>query len=208
MTRVLVAALAAGDGPGLAARLRAQQSLRVVHGVPGQSLHAQVEEAEPDVVLLDAGRERASAWLRRTDTVPLSPMVVLAEEALSPDLLEWLQIGGRALLPRQATAPEIVSAIEAVGAGLIVLHPHTMTARRPAERVAGPGPAAAPALTPREVEVLGMMAEGLGNKIIAARLGITLYTVKFHVASIFAKLEAGNRTEAVTIGVRQGLIMI
>jgi DNA-binding NarL/FixJ family response regulator len=63
-------------------------------------------------------------------------------------------------------------------------------------------------LTPREIEVLGMIAEGLGNKIIAARLGISDHTVKFHIASIFAKLNAGSRTEAVTIGIRQGLIMI
>lgn len=63
-------------------------------------------------------------------------------------------------------------------------------------------------LTPREIEILGMMAEGLGNKVIAARLGISTHTVKFHVASIFAKLDAGSRTEAVTIGVRQALIMI
>jgi DNA-binding NarL/FixJ family response regulator len=63
-------------------------------------------------------------------------------------------------------------------------------------------------LTPREIEVLGMIAEGLGNKIIAARLGISEHTVKFHIASIFVKLNARSRTEAVTIGVRQGLLMI
>ena len=71
------------------------------------------------------------------------------------------------------------------------------------------GTAIAPqTLTPRETEVLGMIADGLGNKIIAARLGISTHTVKFHIASIFAKLEAGSRTEAVTIGIRKGLLMI
>ena len=63
-------------------------------------------------------------------------------------------------------------------------------------------------ITAREIEILGLIAEGLGNKAIAARLRISDHTVKFHIASIFAKLSAGSRTEAVTIGVRQGLIMI
>jgi DNA-binding NarL/FixJ family response regulator len=64
------------------------------------------------------------------------------------------------------------------------------------------------ALTPREIEVLGMLAEGLGNKTIARRLGISEHTVKFHVGSIFTKLNASSRTEAVTLGARQGLIML
>ena len=63
-------------------------------------------------------------------------------------------------------------------------------------------------LTARETEVLGMLADGLGNKIIAARLGISAHTAKFHVASIMAKLGAGSRTEAVTIGMRRGLVVI
>jgi len=63
-------------------------------------------------------------------------------------------------------------------------------------------------LTPREIEVLRMVAEGLGNKEIASRLGISDHTVKFHISSIFAKLGASSRTEAVTVGIRQGLIMV
>src|SRR5262249_22163099 len=64
------------------------------------------------------------------------------------------------------------------------------------------------ALTPREVKVLAMVAEGLSNKTIARRLGISEHTVKFHVSSIFAKLGVSSRTEAVTLGVRRGLIML
>ena len=63
-------------------------------------------------------------------------------------------------------------------------------------------------LTPREVEVLRMMAEGLGNKEIAARLGISDHTVKFHISSILAKIGASTRTEAVTLGIRMGLILL
>jgi len=63
-------------------------------------------------------------------------------------------------------------------------------------------------LTPRELEILEMLAEGISNRTIAARLGISSQTVKFHVASIRAKLGAASRTEAVTFGVRQGLIAL
>ena len=64
------------------------------------------------------------------------------------------------------------------------------------------------ALTNREIEVLGMIAEGLGNKTIAYRLGISEHTVKFHIASIFGKLGANSRTEAVTVALRRGLILL
>ncbi|PYU14357.1 MAG: helix-turn-helix transcriptional regulator [Acidobacteria bacterium] len=65
-----------------------------------------------------------------------------------------------------------------------------------------------PPLSSREVEVLGMLAEGLGNKQIAWRLGISEHTVKFHLSSIFTKLDVSSRTEAVALGVRLGLIML
>jgi DNA-binding NarL/FixJ family response regulator len=63
-------------------------------------------------------------------------------------------------------------------------------------------------LTPRELDVLEVLAEGLSNRAIAARLQISEHTVKFHVASIFAKLRAENRTDAVLRGVRQGLVTL
>ncbi|HEY1339437.1 MAG TPA: response regulator transcription factor, partial [Bryobacteraceae bacterium] len=63
-------------------------------------------------------------------------------------------------------------------------------------------------LTPRELEVLRMMADGAANKIIAWKLGISEHTVKFHVASILTKLNAGTRTEAVTMGIRRGLVLV
>ena len=69
-------------------------------------------------------------------------------------------------------------------------------------------PAVAEPLTPRELDVLGLLAEGLPNKAIAERLGISDQTVKFHVAAVIAKLGAANRTDAVRRGVRRGLIVI
>ncbi len=64
------------------------------------------------------------------------------------------------------------------------------------------------ALTPREIEVLRLLADGASNKIIAHKLGISDHTVKFHVTSILSKLNAGTRTEAVTLGVRMGLVYL
>jgi DNA-binding NarL/FixJ family response regulator len=63
-------------------------------------------------------------------------------------------------------------------------------------------------LTPREVEVLSLVADGLSNKAVAARLGVSDETVKFHLASIFGKLGASNRTDAVRLGLRRGLLAL
>lgn len=97
------------------------------------------------------------------------------------------------LLSRDATPAEIDAALSAVARGLIV--------RSPAVRAAGFGAAheadTSALLTPREAQVLDAIADGLTNKAIARRLGISLHTVKFHVESVFRKLGASTRTEAV-----------
>jgi DNA-binding NarL/FixJ family response regulator len=115
----------------------------------------------------------------------------------------------RAVLPRESEPEEIVSAVHAAASGLLILHPDSIEILLPALSLPTRSTMAPQeSLTPREIEVLGMLAEGEGNKGIARRLGISEHTVKFHVGSILAKLEASSRTEAVTIGVRQGLIML
>ena len=184
--------------------------LRLLGGVPGVSLARQVAAARPDVVVLDLDPARVAAMLAalgdgaRVGAVVLSeaPARALRETAASREIV-------RAVLPRDAGAPEIRAAIEAVAAGLIALHPDALDAVR-ADRPWSATARAEPEqrLTDRELEVLGMMADGLSNKIIAARLVISAHTAKFHVASIMAKLGAGSRTEAVTIGMRRGLLVI
>lgn len=128
------------------------------------------------------------------------PVVVLTDELSTQPA--W-RSGVRAMLPRDAAAAQIVAAIYAASAGLVVL---------PAEETLAvlPMPTGQPAepLTPRELEVLEMLAEGLSNKLIAHKLSISEHTVKFHVNSILAKLHAGTRTEAVMRGVRLGLVKI
>lgn len=173
---------------------------------PGLSPGEQIEDTQPDVIVLDLASERAADWLGAAVTSRPPPAILaLADRPRSVRGAEWSREGGRAVLPRHASTHEIVAAIEAVAAGLIVVHPDAGTPDGSRGRRA---PGAAQALTAREVEVLGMMAEGLGNKEIAARLGISVHTVKFHVASIFAKLGVESRTEAVTVGVRRGLVLI
>ena len=115
-------------------------------------------------------------------------------------------VGVRAVLRSDATAEELATAIAAARAGLLVLHPDALKPSTEARAArSGIGPTA---LTAREQEILEMIAEGMSNRIIANRLGISSQTVKFHVASILAKLGAGSRTEAVTFGLRQGLIAL
>lgn len=148
-----------------------------------------------------AGDASAHRWLLLTDLD-------------DTDASEWLRQGVRALLPRDSNGREILAAIEAVHAGLAVV-PASMAAAlaassRTGPRLTGSLPAAIPAapLSPREREILALLAEGMGNKIVAAHLGISEHTVKTHVASIFQKLGADTRAEAVAIGARSGLILL
>jgi NarL family two-component system response regulator YdfI len=210
VTTVLVAGPAGAGGARLATRLGATKTLRVVVGAVELSLDEQIDTVQPDVLLVDLGAVRVGAWLRDPGILRLPPAVVMLTDDTRPPLgVELLRRGGRAILPRHASSEEIVAAIEAVAAGLVVLHPEAITSLRSATLArAGAAAVADQALTAREIEILSLIAEGLGNKAIAVRLRISNHTVKFPIASIFAKLNAGSRTEAVTIGVRQGLIMI
>jgi DNA-binding NarL/FixJ family response regulator len=136
---------------------------------------------------------------------------VLLTDDPDGDTLAGLEPGDAvALLPRNAPLADIAAAIEATAAGLCVL-PREMLARLlDARKPQRDELAAAPpeALSPRELEVLAMLAEGLNNKDIARHLDISDNTVKFHLSSIFGKLGAANRTEAVMVGMRYGLVMV
>jgi DNA-binding NarL/FixJ family response regulator len=120
-----------------------------------------------------------------------------------------LRAGVRAVLPREISAEQLQAALRAVAAGLIVAHPAEVGALlpTPASTMNEVTPLAEP-LTKREREVLQMLASGLANKEIAARLAISDHTAKFHVASILGKLGASTRTEAVAIGIRHGLVLL
>jgi len=126
-----------------------------------------------------------------------------------------LRSGVSAVLPTTATAEEILAAVEAALAGLVVLSRDALdifdeTPSQEANHDSGAldREPLTETLTPRERQILELMAEGLGNKEIAWRLQISEHTVKFHVSSILAKLDASSRTEAVTHGLRRGLLMM
>ena len=104
------------------------------------------------------------------------------------------------------SAETIGAATALVGQGLRLLPDLTLRGLIGVERMSRPDEA--PALTPREREVLTAMADGASNKVIARRLGISFHTAKFHVASILTKLDADTRTEALARAARMGLVML
>jgi two-component system, NarL family, response regulator YdfI len=135
----------------------------------------------------------------QSDTLD-TPIVLVAV-----DVLDALRSGARTVLSRRSSSRQIVAALHAAASGLVAMEVGSLESLLPAPRIAL---RPAEQLTPREVEVLRLLADGDSNKIVAYRLGISEHTVKFHVTSIMAKLGAGSRTEAVTLGIRQGLILI
>ena len=157
------------------------------------------------MVLRDAvGAREALAAVGEGFTVPT---ILLVDDPHAELSLAALRAGAAAVLARQSDARELLAALDAIAAGLVVLDGSLRDSLAPVT-AAAPDAARAEALTAREREVLGMLAGGLSNRRIAERLAISENTVKAHVAAILAKLRAATRTEAVTLGVRLGLVML
>lgn len=214
MTRTLVAAAFPTVRAGLAAVLRAVPGIDVIGDAAGaEDLLALAASLQPDVVLLEletaADELVAAVWQLVDQSPPLN--VVLLCDATERWIQDALRAGVRGVLARDASGAEIASAVSAAGLGLVILNPAAVRALLPVEPAALPVTTATEvteALTPREGEVLALLSEGLGNKVISRKLGISEHTVKFHVGAIMAKLGATSRTEAVTVAARRGLIML
>jgi DNA-binding NarL/FixJ family response regulator len=130
------------------------------------------------------------------------PVILLMDPSSSHVANSALRSGIRGAISSDATPQELESAVNAVNAGLVVTAAEFLRELHPfAEQLLEP-------LSARELEVLDQLAEGLSNKLIAHRLNISEHTVKTHVASIFAKLGASSRTEAVSQAIRRGLVML
>jgi DNA-binding NarL/FixJ family response regulator len=190
--------------------LTLDRTLQVVGSFSIDNALTQLEDLQPDIVLLDLespGDESMSVAVESSGVPAASAIVILTDNPENFFAADLLGFAVRAILPRDATPEEIVAAIHAASTGLITLHPDMLDPllSRVGSRQLDPSDQV---LTPREIEVLRMIAEGLGNKEIATRLGISDHTVKFHISSIFVKLGASSRTEAVIVGIRQGLIMV
>jgi NarL family two-component system response regulator YdfI len=177
-----------------------------------ESISGQLVDVEPDVVLVEAAADAQEELLNALEDTELAqeyPIIVLSEQPKTTWLSKVLRAGVRAFLPRDVAPEQLRAALEAAAAGLIVIHPSeldtvfsaTVGPSAPLDELLEP-------LTRREREVLQMLAAGLANKEIATRLAISDHTVKFHVASILGKLGASTRTEAVSAGIRRGLVML
>jgi DNA-binding NarL/FixJ family response regulator len=165
------------------------------------------EGAETLLVDLTAGSPEDVLETLQAEGLLRDTHVVLLSSARS---LSWanqaLRAGARGILPRDLSAAQVATALNAIAQGFAVLDPRELQLQS-----AGAANEAADlveTLTAREREVLQMLAQGRGNKEIAARLKISEHTVKFHVASILGKLGASTRTEAVSVALRRGLILL
>ncbi|MEH1915805.1 response regulator transcription factor [Nostoc sp.] len=210
MIRVMVVATSPVVRAGLSTVVTTNPRLTVVGSASDLDVLAkEVGQLQPDVVLVDlSGNFQQAVWEKllviQEQQYPLG-IIVIVEELDSIDLETALRSGIRGILPSTSTESEIVAAVEAIASGLLVLHPDAVELLSIREKVVT-NPVQS--LTPREIEVLGMLGSGLGNKAIAKHLHISEHTVKFHLSSIFQKLSVSSRTEAVAVGVRLGLIML
>ena len=172
--------------------LRVAEPLRRRLALQGLSETSE-DEAEVLVLALAAG-EAVPEALRTGEPV----LLVLSDD---PSVAADAALPG--VLPAAASPAQVAAAAAALAEGLTVRVPGA--AERPAFAVPEP---ARPLLTPREVEILALVGEGQSNKAIARRLGISAHTVKYHLESVFAKLGASSRAEAVTTGLRRGVLLV
>lgn len=207
--RVLVVDDHAVVREGLRTFLELQDGIDVV-GEAGDG-EAGVREAErllPDVVLMDLVMPRldglgAMRELRRR--LPATRVVVLTSYAGDEQILPAIQAGAAGYLLKDADPKELARAVRAAHAGRALLDPGV--AARLVEAIARPGePAPHDRLTPREREVLDLIARGFSNKRIARELGVAEKTVKTHVGHLLAKLEVTDRTQAALHAVQAGLL--
>ena len=192
---------------GLAAVLETQADFAVV-GQAGDGAEgvAVVRALRPDVVLLDLempGLDGVQALHAMQADPPGVRALVFTAFDTDERIIAAVQAGAQGYLLKGAPREELFRAIRVVAAGGSLLQP--AVAAKLIRRLAAP-PSTIEPLTEREGEVLGLLAQGLQNKEIAARLQISERTVKFHVSAILTKLGAGNRTEAVHMAGQHGLL--
>jgi two-component system, NarL family, nitrate/nitrite response regulator NarL len=191
---------------GLAALLKNQSGCEVVAQVSADSdLTNALSVYQPQVIVWDLGWESSTALDRLIDLrETLPPVVVLLRDESAAS--EAWTAGARGLLRRDASGETLLAAMEAVTHGLVTLDPTMALTVIPVRDRSMSQPV--DELTPREREVLQLMAEGLPNKIIAQRLSISEHTVKFHINAILSKLGAQSRTDAVVRATRSGLLLL
>ncbi len=203
--RVVVAA----DDPlaraGLSALLLAQPGCEVIGEIGLDQRSSVPLAAGPDVIVADLGRGSGvfGEHIAALEAFNAPVLVLLADRGLGGVALA---AGAAGYVHRDASGERIAAALAAVAAGLQVSEPTVRAHDEPIGRRAEQP--VFEDLTPRELDVLRLMAEGLPNKTIARRLAISEHTVKFHITAIMGKLDAHSRTEAVTRAARSGLLIL
>jgi two-component system, NarL family, response regulator YdfI len=216
MIRVLLASASPLSSAGLATLLRDDREIEILGCIKDwpereRPIAEIIEEDVPQVVLIELrlGQERAE--LRRLfaeGAFSDAAVVLIANDRDVGLAFEAVRLGAKALLPEDVSPGRLRAAIHAAAEGLVVVPNLEETLANGAQVVDAGFLEEAESLTPREREVLNLMASGFGNKEIASKLGISDHTAKFHVASILGKLGAATRTEAVAIGIRNGLVLL
>lgn len=182
---------------GLAALVAAARGELLLAGQVGPGeVAAAVARSAPAVLLWDLGA--GGAGQLRPGPAPVVALALDEREAAAA-----LRAGARGALLRDAAAESISAALLAAARGLTVLDGELA-----GELIRLPAAAPSEPLTPREREVLALLAEGLSNKAIAARLGISEHTAKFHVNAILGKLAVESRAEAIVQAARMGLVVL
>jgi DNA-binding NarL/FixJ family response regulator len=197
---------------GLAAMLGTEPDLEVVgQAATGREALSLVAERDPDVLLLDLEMpdlDGVGVLRQLREAGSRTRTIVFTAFDTDERIIAAVEAGAAGYLLKGAPRADVFAAVRTVAAGGSLLAP--VAASAVLRRVRGePTPAhSVPPLTPRERAVLEHLARGLGNKQIAAALGISERTVKFHVSAVFAKLGASNRTEAVTRAAQAGLVRL
>ncbi|HVH50073.1 MAG TPA: response regulator transcription factor [Candidatus Bathyarchaeia archaeon] len=216
MIKVIIAAESALARRGVEQLLRGP-GVEIVSSIASLS-SLDAEPGQPDsadLIVATAEPAHFAALLQKLAEAGLFrdlPAVLLAEILDPQTTARALHMGARAVLPVELPRSQLLAALEAVARGFVVAMPTEAATIVAASQNSAPDATSVEELleplTPREHEVLRLLALGLANKEIAARLRISEHTVKFHVASILGKLGATSRTEAVAIGLRRGLVLL
>ena len=196
---------------GLRAYLELESDIEVVgEARDGQEALEQVAALRPDVVLMDLQMPRVDgveAIRQIRERHGGVHVLVLTTYGDDESIFRGIEAGARGYLLKDAPRDELFRAVRAVARGESLLQPAVATRllNRVARRPLQPAPET---LTERELEVLRLLARGAANKEVGAALHISESTVKTHVANIFQKLDVGDRTEAVTVALRRGLLKL
>jgi two-component system, NarL family, nitrate/nitrite response regulator NarL len=205
--RVLVIAEGVLARAGLSALLTGVADADVIGQMaPGEGLSEEYDVYQPDAVVFDLGDD-ALRWLPAVSSLTVPALLLLPDESTAYTVAAALPAGlPVSLLLRDGDPHRLSGALDALDAGLVSLDPSLAAALLPSGGMVEESPVEK--LTARELEVLRLMADGLTNKAIGARLQISANTVKYHVNTILSKLGAQSRTEAVVRGSRLGLVML